>query len=120
MSTLVHACVAAVQPLLPKSLRAQGLTNLTQSQVKVTDKVSTFTRQEVSHHHDHQSCWIVIEDNVYDVTQFLESVRPENILSSQSVDCRLLQTLSVCLSVCLSRFYGIYLAYYGSNFDQTW
>ena len=49
----------------------------------------------------------------------------KNCLSSQSVDCRLLQTLSlcVCLSVCgcvcLSRFYGLYLAYYGSDFDQT-
>ena len=43
-------------------------------------------------------------------------------LSSQSVDCRLLQTLSVCLSVCmcLSLFYGLYLAYYVSGFDQIW
>ena len=27
---------------------------------------------------------------------------------------------SVCLSVCLSRFYGLYLGYYGLDFDQTW
>ena len=36
----------------------------------------------------------------------------------------LLQTLSVCVCVCLyvnlSRFYGLYLAYYESDFDQTW
>ena len=28
--------------------------------------------------------------------------------------------VSKCVSVCLSRFYGLYLAYYGSDFDQTW
>ena len=41
-------------------------------------------------------------------------------LSPQSVDCRLLQTLSVCLSVCPAFTAYIYLAYYGSDFDQTW
>ena len=32
--------------------------------------------------------------------------------------------ISVCVSVCqsmwLSHFYGLYLTYYGSDFDQTW
>ena len=28
--------------------------------------------------------------------------------------------MCVCLSVCLSRFYGLYLGYYGSDFDETW
>ena len=43
-------------------------------------------------------------------------------LSSQSGRLWLLSTLSVCLSVrvCLSRFYGLYLSYYGLDFDQTW
>ena len=27
--------------------------------------------------------------------------------------------LSVCLCVCLSRYYGLYLRYYGLDFDQT-
>ena len=45
------------------------------------------------------------------------------LLLLQSVDCRLLQTLSACLSlcvcVCLSHFYSLYHSYYGSDFDQT-
>ena len=45
-------------------------------------------------------------------------------LSSQSGRLWLLPTLSVslcvCVSVCLSRFYGLYLGYYGLDFDQTW
>ena len=28
--------------------------------------------------------------------------------------------LYVCVSVCLSRFYGLYFTYYGLDFDQTW
>ena len=56
----------------------------------------------------------------------------------QFLDCRLLQTLSVCVRVCLYvcvyvcecvwvgapvclfYFEGLYLAYYGSDFDQIW
>ena len=26
----------------------------------------------------------------------------------------------ICVCVCLSRFYGLYLGYYGSDFDQSW
>lgn len=29
--------------------------------------------EEICKHGDRQSCWIVIEDNVYDVTDFLDS-----------------------------------------------
>ena len=37
------------------------------------------------------------------------------------VDCGSSQLyLSVCVSVCLSRFYGLYFDYYGLDFDQTW
>ena len=28
--------------------------------------------------------------------------------------------LYLYVSVCLSRYYGLYLAYYGLDFDQTW
>ena len=49
--------------------------------------------------------------------------------SSQSVDCGsyklylcvcLSLCVCMCLCVCLSRFYGLYLGYYGSDFNQTW
>ena len=45
-----------------------------------------------------------------------------NLVSSQSVRLRLLQTLAVCASlcVCLSSFYGLHINYYGSDFDETW
>ena len=34
----------------------------------------TFTRQDVRHHCDASSCWIIVEDKVYDVTRFLAEV----------------------------------------------
>jgi len=33
-----------------------------------------FSLKEVTGHTDKKSCWIVIHDNVYDVTKFLEEV----------------------------------------------
>ena len=32
------------------------------------------TKNEVAHHSDHSSCWIIINDFVYDVTEFLKEV----------------------------------------------
>ncbi|XP_067055538.1 cytochrome b5-like isoform X2 [Acropora muricata] len=37
----------------------------------VTSKPRLFSLQDVSQHSDGNSCWIVIEDAVYDVTNFL-------------------------------------------------
>lgn len=33
-----------------------------------------FALKEVEKHDDKKSCWLVIHDNVYDVTKFLEEV----------------------------------------------
>lgn len=34
----------------------------------------TYTRHDVMHHCDASSCWIIVEDKVYDVTRFLAEV----------------------------------------------
>ena len=36
--------------------------------------VPEFTLSEVAKHHDFTSCWIVVSDKVYDVTEFLNEV----------------------------------------------
>lgn len=40
----------------------------------VTSKPRLFSLQDVSQHSDGNSCWIVIDDGVYDVTNFLAEV----------------------------------------------
>ena len=42
------------------------------------DKNKDITWLEVSKHNTNEDCWIVIENNVYDVTKFLDS-HPVNI-----------------------------------------
>ena len=37
------------------------------------DKKS-YTLEEIKKHNDGRACWIVLHDNVYDVTTFLEEV----------------------------------------------
>lgn len=40
----------------------------------IPSKHGVFSMEEVSHHADPGSCWIVIKDGVYDVTNFLSEV----------------------------------------------
>lgn len=40
----------------------------------IPSKHGVFSMEEVSHHADPDSCWIVIKDGVYDVTNFLSEV----------------------------------------------
>ena len=39
----------------------------------------TFTKQQVELHNTADSCWVIIQQNVYDITYFI-SRHPENIL----------------------------------------
>ena len=63
------------------------------------------------------------------MTRFV--IGTEKILSSQSVDCgsyklelfvcvsvSLFLSVCVCVRVCVSRFFGLYLAYYGLDCDH--
>ncbi len=38
--------------------------------------LKTVTLEELKQHKDGKSCWVSIHDKVYDVTKFLEEVRP--------------------------------------------
>lgn len=40
----------------------------------IPTKPRVFSLDEVSYHADMSSCWIVIKDKVYDVTNFLDEV----------------------------------------------
>ena len=40
----------------------------------IPTKPRVFTLEEVSYHADMSSCWIVIKDKVYDLTNFLDEV----------------------------------------------
>ena len=40
----------------------------------MAEELKKFTKKEVETHKDKKSTWIVIHDNVYDVTEFLEEV----------------------------------------------
>ena len=46
-----------------------------------------------------------------------ETVAPPNFICLCVCLC---VCVCICVSVCLSRFYGLYLGYYGLDFDQTW
>lgn len=41
-----------------------------------------FTKEEVKQHNSEQSCWVIFDDKVYDVTAFLDDVR---IFKQQSI-----------------------------------
>ena len=45
-------------------------------------KPNVFSLEEVSYHTDVSSCWIVIQDKVYDLTNFLDEV------IARCVDCK--------------------------------
>lgn len=48
---------------------------LSQKRIKmIPTKPRVFSLDEVSYHADMSSCWIVIKDKVYDVTNFLDEV----------------------------------------------
>ena len=49
----------------------------------------------------------------------LWTVAPTNFISMCVCVCVCIY-MCVCLFVSLSRIYGLYLAYYESDFDQTW
>ena len=40
----------------------------------MSEEVKTYRAAEVAEHKDKKSSWIIIHDNIYDVTQFLDEV----------------------------------------------
>ena len=51
------------------------MATLSQKRMKIIPtKPRVFTLEEVSYHADMSSCWIVIKDKVYDLTNFLDEV----------------------------------------------
>ena len=56
----------------------KGMENLSeQKNLKAMNpkEAKTFSLEEVSFHADQNSCWIVIKDGVYDMTDFVREVR---------------------------------------------
>ncbi len=43
----------------------------------MSEEVKRIALKDVEGHNDKKSCWLVIHDNVYDVTKFLEEVKVE-------------------------------------------
>lgn len=56
------------------AMTALRLTNSTVSQIISAKYRKTITLEEVAFHDSSSSCWIVIYDRVYDVTDFLKIV----------------------------------------------
>lgn len=58
-------------------MAVQTLTEARLSFLPSTDQLTCYSMMEVKQHCDHNSCWIVFRDRVYDVTAFLEQVGAE-------------------------------------------
>lgn len=56
------------------AMTALRLTNSTVSQIISVKHRKTITLNEVAFHDSSSSCWLIIYDRVYDVTDFLKSV----------------------------------------------
>ena len=39
-----------------------------------TPAVKSYTLDEINEHNNGKSCWLIVDDRVYDVTKFLEEV----------------------------------------------
>lgn len=48
-----------------------------QSSEKIISRIQCFSLNEVADHGDASDCWIIIYDRVYQITDFLDKVRPE-------------------------------------------
>lgn len=59
---------------LSLAMTALRLTNSAVPQILLTKHRKTITLDEVSNHDSSSSCWIIIYDRVYDVTEFLKNV----------------------------------------------
>ena len=54
----------------------KGMETLSEQKEGMNPKeAKIFSLEEVSFHADHNSCWIVIKDGVYDMTDFVGEVR---------------------------------------------
>ena len=60
-------------------------------------KLKQITREEVTYHADRTSCWIIISDKVYDVTDFLMEVTPLCLTLFSTILSRLRFDLSLLL-----------------------
>lgn len=72
--TSVELELEASPSFISLAMTALRLTNSTVAQIVSAKHRKTITLEEVSFHDSSSSCWIIIYDRVYDVTNFLKLV----------------------------------------------